>query len=137
MRASPVFSDTSDRPSFLRTTPAKKPRTECCCQPVAVMMAAMVAPCRPCSMAITAACFDSARPALAGLRGASPVRLRGAAARPPSPASLALGPRPGLGGARLGTLAGADRREAARGDAQRNRSLIFAPPLRQGALRRD
>ena len=27
--------------------------------------------------------------------------------------------------------------EAALGDAQRNRSLIFAPPLRQGALRRD
>jgi hypothetical protein len=67
---------TSDRPSFLRTTPAKKPRTECCCQPVAFMMATMVAPCRPCSMAITAACFDSARPALAGLRGASPVRHR-------------------------------------------------------------
>src|SRR6266852_3603551 len=32
-------------------------------------------------MAITTACFDSAGPALAGLRGASPVRLRGAVAR--------------------------------------------------------
>src|ERR1700731_5364137 len=26
-------SDISVKPSFLRTTPAKKPRTECCCQP--------------------------------------------------------------------------------------------------------
>src|SRR6266849_3807214 len=58
---------------------------------------------------------------LAGGRG--PARSR---------AGLALGPRPGLGGARLGTLTGADRREAARGDAQRNRSVILvAPPLRQ------
>jgi hypothetical protein len=32
-------------PSFLRTTPAKKPRTECCCHPVVFMMAAIVAPC--------------------------------------------------------------------------------------------
>src|SRR5712671_2787739 len=71
-----------------------------------------------------------------------PARLAGplAGGRGParSRAGLALGPRPGLGGARLGTLAGADRGEAARGDAQRNRSLVFAaPPLRQGALRRD
>ncbi len=51
---------------------------------------------------------------------------------------MALGPRPGLGGARFGTLAGADRGEAALGDAQRNRSVIFvAPPHRQGALRRN
>jgi hypothetical protein len=34
----------SVRPSFLRTTPAKKPRTECCCQPVAFTIAAIVAP---------------------------------------------------------------------------------------------
>jgi len=44
----------------------------------------------------------------------------------------------GLDGARLGTLAGADRGEAGLGDAQRNRSLIFAAPShRQGALRRN
>src|SRR6266446_6326207 len=61
---------------------------------------------------------------LAGGRG--PARSR---------AGLALGSsvRPaGLDGARLGTLAGADCREAGLGDAQRNRSLIFAaPPLLQ------
>jgi hypothetical protein len=34
MRAPSPFSDSSVRPSFLRTTPAKNPRTECCCQPV-------------------------------------------------------------------------------------------------------
>jgi hypothetical protein len=28
----------------LRTTPAKNPRTECCCQPVAFIMAVIVAP---------------------------------------------------------------------------------------------
>jgi hypothetical protein len=35
---------TSVNPSFLCTTPAKKPRTECCCHPVTFMMAAIVAP---------------------------------------------------------------------------------------------
>ena len=30
--------------SFLRTTPARKPRTECCCHPVAFIIAAMVVP---------------------------------------------------------------------------------------------
>ena len=39
-----IFSDPRARPSFLRTTPAKKPRTEWDCQPVAFMMAGMVAP---------------------------------------------------------------------------------------------
>jgi hypothetical protein len=43
-RSSPTFSETSVSPSFLRTTPAKKPRTECCCHPVAFMIAAMVPP---------------------------------------------------------------------------------------------
>jgi hypothetical protein len=37
-------ADSSVNPSFFRATPAKKPRTECCCQPVAFMIAAMVAP---------------------------------------------------------------------------------------------
>jgi hypothetical protein len=47
--------------SFLRTTPARKPCTEWDCQPVAAMMAAMVAPCGRFSSATTAACFDLAR----------------------------------------------------------------------------
>src|SRR5262245_41431024 len=48
-------------PSFLRTTPAKKPRTECCCQWVTRMMAAIVAPSGRHSMASTRACFDPGR----------------------------------------------------------------------------
>src|SRR5689334_591166 len=43
-RSPSAFSDVSVKPSFLRTTPAKKPRTECCCHPVAFMIAAIVAP---------------------------------------------------------------------------------------------
>src|ERR1700752_5115433 len=54
-------SDTRLRPSFLRTTPARKPRTECCCQPVAAMMAAVVAPARSCSIATTRAFLVPAR----------------------------------------------------------------------------
>jgi hypothetical protein len=46
------------QPSFLRTTPARKPRTECACQPVAFMMAAMVVPCGRLSAASTAAGLD-------------------------------------------------------------------------------
>src|SRR5262249_38930065 len=46
---------------FLRTTPAKKPRTECCCQRVARMMAAIVAPSGRPSMASTRACFEPGR----------------------------------------------------------------------------
>ena len=42
----------------LRTTPARKPRTECCCQPVAFIMAAIVAPSGDCSIAITRDCFE-------------------------------------------------------------------------------
>src|SRR5262249_31304280 len=44
MRSPSAFSDVSVKPSFLRTTPAKNPRTECCCHPVAFMMAAIVVP---------------------------------------------------------------------------------------------
>src|ERR1700742_4063906 len=44
MRSPSAFADISVKPSFLRTTPAKKPRTECCCHPVAFMIAAIVAP---------------------------------------------------------------------------------------------
>src|SRR5882724_3251259 len=50
------------RPSFLRTTPAKKPRTECCCQPVAFMIVAIVAPLGWLNSAITVACLEVARP---------------------------------------------------------------------------
>src|SRR5580692_3747104 len=39
-----VCSETRLSPSFLRTTPARKPRTECCCHSVAVAREAMVAP---------------------------------------------------------------------------------------------
>src|SRR5580704_11442817 len=48
-------------PSFLRTTPAKKPRTECCCQPVAFMMAAIVAPLGCLSKVRTASCLVAPR----------------------------------------------------------------------------
>src|SRR5579864_4293287 len=61
MRAPSVFSDTSLSPSFLRTTPAKNPRTECGCQPVEAMMPAMVAPPGRRSRPRTRACFESAR----------------------------------------------------------------------------
>src|SRR5271166_7144404 len=57
MRSPPVFSEISVKPSFLRTTAARKPRTECCCQPVACMMAAIVAPLGSLSSARTASCL--------------------------------------------------------------------------------
>src|SRR5208282_377793 len=57
MRSPSAFSDVSVKPSFLRTTPAKKPRTECCCQPVAFMMAAIVAPFGCLSRVRTASCL--------------------------------------------------------------------------------
>src|SRR4029453_13281336 len=41
----------------LRTTPARKPRTECDCQPVAFVSAAMVAPPGERSIFIAADCF--------------------------------------------------------------------------------
>jgi hypothetical protein len=44
----------------LRTTPARKPRIECGCQPVAFIIAAIVAPVGECSMAITRDCFEPA-----------------------------------------------------------------------------
>src|SRR6266851_4815300 len=57
MRSPSVFSDVSFKPSFLRTTPAKKPRTECCCQPVAFMIAAIVAPLGCLSRVRTVSCL--------------------------------------------------------------------------------
>src|SRR5436305_15344917 len=63
MRSPSAFSDVSVKPSFLRTTPAKKPRTECCCHPVAFMIAAIVVPLGSCSIFRTVACFDEPRAA--------------------------------------------------------------------------
>src|SRR6516165_8419963 len=44
MRPDLVFSEESISPSLFFTTPAKKPRTECGCQPVTFEIAAMVVP---------------------------------------------------------------------------------------------
>ena len=57
MRPDFVFSDSSVSPSFFFTTPAKKPRTECGCQPVARTIAAIVAPPRARSMLRTRSCL--------------------------------------------------------------------------------
>src|SRR6202011_5273762 len=56
-----VCSETRFKPSFLRTTPARKPRTECCCHSVAVMIAAIVAPAGVRSIARMRACLVSDR----------------------------------------------------------------------------
>src|ERR1700733_7669348 len=67
MRSSPTFSDTRFSLSFFLTTPAKKPRTECCCQSVAFMIAAIVAPfgCR--NIPNTLSCLDEAANFVAGV----------------------------------------------------------------------
>src|SRR5258708_7665723 len=54
-----VCSETRLSPSFLRMTPARKPRTECCCQSVTVMIAAIVAPVGIRSIAMMRACLVS------------------------------------------------------------------------------
>src|SRR5262249_46414356 len=53
-----TFFDPSFSLSRLRTTPARNPRNECCCQPVALIIAAIVAPAGDCSMAMTRDCFE-------------------------------------------------------------------------------
>src|SRR5713101_6845290 len=60
MRSSPILSERRVSLSFFLTTPAKKPRTECCCQSVAFMIAAIVVPfgCR--SIPRTVSCLDKA-----------------------------------------------------------------------------
>src|SRR6202035_5257183 len=58
MRWLSTFSETRLRSSFFLTTPAKKPRTECCCQSVAFMIAAIVVPFGSYSIFSTADCFD-------------------------------------------------------------------------------
>src|ERR1700692_4836439 len=67
MRSSPTFSDTRFSLSFFLTTLAKKPRTECCCQSVAFMIAAIVVPfgCR--NIPSTVSCLDEALNFLAGV----------------------------------------------------------------------
>ena len=55
----------------MRMTPARKPRTECCYQPVAVMMAAIVVPARSRSIATTCAFLVPAR-VLGGAPEAAP-----------------------------------------------------------------
>jgi hypothetical protein len=62
------------RPSFLRTTPARKPRTECCCHSVTVMMAAIVVPAGARSIVMMRACLVSGR--AAGLDNAGADRVR-------------------------------------------------------------
>jgi len=69
-----VCSEIRLRPSFLRTTPARKPRTECCCHSVAVMMAAIVAPPGDRSIATMRACLVSGRAADFDDAGADRVR---------------------------------------------------------------
>jgi hypothetical protein len=59
MRSPSVFSDYSVSPSFLRTTPARKPRTECAWQPVASMIAVMVVPFGRLSSASKTVAFNS------------------------------------------------------------------------------
>src|SRR3954452_3597632 len=58
MRSLPAFSDTRFSLSFFLTTPAKKPRTECCCQPVAFIMAARVVPLGSQSIFSTVDCLE-------------------------------------------------------------------------------
>src|SRR5215471_8481848 len=53
-----TFFEPSFSLSRLRTTPARNPRTECCCQPVAFIIAAIVVPAGDCSMAMTRDCFE-------------------------------------------------------------------------------
>src|SRR5258707_9760105 len=69
-----VCSETRFSPSFLRTTPARKPRTECCCHSVTAMIAAIVAPSGFLSIAMTRACLVSGL--ATGLDDAGTDRLR-------------------------------------------------------------
>src|SRR5215470_8254085 len=58
MRLPSTFFDPSFSLRRLRTTPARKPRTECCCQPVAFIIASIVAPAGDFSIPITRACLE-------------------------------------------------------------------------------
>src|SRR5262249_23623207 len=61
MRSPSILSDCNVRPSFLRTTPAKKPRTEGRCQPVVFMIAAIAVPLCWLSSARPVACLEFER----------------------------------------------------------------------------
>jgi hypothetical protein len=54
----PIFFEASFSFRRLRTTQARKPRTECGCQPVAFIIAAIVAPVGDWSMAMTRDCVE-------------------------------------------------------------------------------
>src|SRR4029077_15594235 len=71
MRLSPTLSETKFNLSLFLTTPAKKPRTECCCQSVAFMIAAMVVPLDWRSIPSTVSCFDNAWSLPAAFSGAA------------------------------------------------------------------
>src|SRR5438270_13185321 len=58
MRVPSTSSETRLSLSFFLTTPAKKPRTECCCQSVTFMMAATVVPLGSPSIFSTADCLE-------------------------------------------------------------------------------
>src|SRR3981081_3176849 len=58
MRCPSTLSETRFNFSFFLITPAKKPRTECCCQSVAFMMASMVVPLDWRSRPITVSCLE-------------------------------------------------------------------------------
>src|SRR5260370_42136020 len=62
------------RPSFLRTTPARKPRTECCCHSVTFIMPAIVVPPGARSSAMMRPCLGSGRTVVFEDEGASRVR---------------------------------------------------------------
>jgi len=62
MRPLAAAADKRLRPSFLRMMPARKPRTECGCQPVACTIASMVAPLGARSISMIRACLLPARP---------------------------------------------------------------------------
>src|SRR4051812_13778068 len=64
MRSPSTFCEKSFNFRRLRTTPAKKPRTECCCQSVAFVIATIVVPAGDCSIAMTRDCFEAASAAL-------------------------------------------------------------------------
>src|SRR5438067_6332530 len=59
-RVPSTFFELSLSKRRLRTTPARKPRTECCCQPVSCIIAAIVVPAGNPSNAITRACLEIA-----------------------------------------------------------------------------
>src|SRR5258705_3045040 len=72
-----VCSETRLSPSFLRTTPARKPRTECCCHSVAVTREAIVAPAGVRSIAIMRACLVSVPAADPDVVGVDRLRAAG------------------------------------------------------------